>query len=224
MVAVGEATPIAGEVPEGVARTAEVVVEVTITAVAEIAATMIVTIPGIGTAEEEEGTAARTMTIARPGTITTGTRDRTRAREVEEVDTTSGTIRTRTTGIVARRTGSALVRTTLRREVAAEITVPEVTAAAITIVAATEVLPVGTMTARRPMTNATAVAEPAPEMITTLRRAEEQEQANGLITAAAAVAAEEAESVAVTSPVTRWDLRDRWDRREFRVAGETPAR
>lgn len=203
----------AGEIPPvGAVRTAEVVEGVIITA-AETAATTIGTIPGIGTAVEEEGTAARITTIARPGTTTTGTRVRTRA-----LDTTSGTIRIRTTGIVARRTGSAHVRTTLRREVAAaEITVPEVMAAII-IVAATEALPVGTMTARHPMTNATAVAEPAPVMITTRHRAaEEQAEVIGLITAAAAEVVEGAESVAVTSLAIRWDHPARWDRQEYRA-------
>lgn len=202
-------------------------VEATTTA-AETAATMIGTIPGTGTAEvAEEGTAARTTTIARPGTTTIGTRDRTRAPEVEvEEATTSATIRTRITGIVAHRTGSDRVRTILLREVAAgEITVPEVTAAAITIVAATEVLPVGTMTAHRPMTNATAVAEPAPVMITTRHRAAEEEQVevNDSTTAAAAEAVEEAESVVVTSLATQWDHHARWGRRESRAV-ETPAR
>lgn len=203
-----------------VARTA-VVEEVIITA----AATTIGIIRGIGTAVVgAEGTAVRTTTIALRGTTTTGTRGRTRAPEAEgAADTTSETIRTRIIGIVARRTGSALART-IRREAAGEITVPEVTAAII-IVAATEAPPVGTMTARRPTTNATAVAGPAPVMITTRRRAAEEAQANGLITAAAAGAAEEAElAAAVTSRAIRWDRRARWVRRGFHAAAEAPAR
>lgn len=95
-------TPIAGEVLEEAARTAAGV-EATTTEVAETAATMIETIPGTGTAEEE-ATAARTTIIARPGTITTGIHDRILARAVEEeeeADTTSGTIRIRCVAVVS---------------------------------------------------------------------------------------------------------------------------
>lgn len=92
MAGVAEGTPIAGEVPVVVARTA-VVEEVIITA----AATTIGIIRGIGTAVVgAEGTAVRTTTIALRGTTTTGTRGRTRAPEAEgAADTTSETIRTR---------------------------------------------------------------------------------------------------------------------------------
>lgn len=88
-----EGTHTAGEVPVVVARTAEGVVEEDIITAA---ATTIGIIPGIGTVAGAEETAARTTITARPGTTTIGTRDRTRAPEVEGVaDTTSGTIRTR---------------------------------------------------------------------------------------------------------------------------------
>lgn len=208
-------TPIAGEAPGAEVRTVEEVTTV------ETAATTIGTTPGIGTVAEE--TAARTTT-GRPGTITTGTRARIRDPEVEGEDTTSGTTRTRTTGIVARRTGSAHVRTILHREVAAEIIAPEATT--ITIVAATEALPADTTTAAAaplPMTtNATAAAEAAEpevaaEMITIPRPA--QLEAIASITAAAVEAGEVASE---TSPVTRWVRPVRWDHREFHAEAEAP--
>lgn len=196
----------------------------------EIAAITIGTIPGIGTAEEEEvevETAVRTIT-GRHGTITTGTRARIRAPEVEgeeEEDTTSGTTRTRTTAIAARRTGNAPAGTILRREVAVEIIAEATT---IIIVAATEALPADTTTAAaaplRTTTNATAAAaaadpEVAAEMITIPHPAEPE--AIGLITAAAAVVGASEE----TSPGTRWVRHDRWDRRGFPAEGPTlPAR
>lgn len=191
----------------------------------ETAAITIGTIPGIGTAEEVEvETAVRTIT-GRHGTITTGTRARIRAPEVEgeevEEDTTSGTTRTRTTAIAARRTGNALAGTILRREVAAEIIAEATT---ITIVAAMEALPADTTTAAaaplRTTTNATAAAAAAPEvaaeMITIPRPAEPE--AIGLITAAAAEAGASEE----TSPGTRWVRHDRWDRRGFPAEAPTP--
>lgn len=191
----------------------------------ETAAITIGTIPGIGTAEEEEvevETAVRTIT-GRHGTITTGTRARIRAPEVEgevEEDTTSGTTRTRTTAIAARRTGNAPAGTILRREVAAEIIAEATT---ITIVAAMEALPADTTTAAaaplRTTTNATAAAAVDPgvavEMITIPRPAEPE--AIGLITAAAAVVGASEE----TSPGTRWDRHDRWDRRGFPAEAPT---
>lgn len=191
----------------------------------EIAATTIGTIPGIGTAEEVEvevETAVRTIT-GRHGTITTGTRARIRAPEVEgeeEEDTTSGTTRTRTTAIAARRTGSAPAGTILRREVAAEIIAEATT---ITIVAATEALPADTTTAAaaplRTTTNATAAAAADPEVaaeMTTIPRPVEPE-AIALITAAAA----EAGASEGTSPGTRWAHRGRWDRRGFPAGDPT---
>lgn len=191
---------------------------------AETATITIGTTPGTGTVVEE--TAVRTIT-GRPGTITTGTRARIRDPEVEGEDTTSGTTRTRTTAIVAHRTGSAPVRTILRREVAAEIIALEATT--ITIVAATEALPADTTTvaaAPLPMTtNATAAAAAEPEVaaetITIPRPA--QPEAIASITAAAAEAGEVASE---TSPATRWARPVRWDRRGFHAeaAAPTPAR
>lgn len=200
----------------GAARTEGVVEVDTIT---EAAAITIGTIPGIGTvAVAAEGEAART----RPGTITIGTRARIRVPAEEAEDITSGTIRTRTTEIVVRRTVNVLARTTLRREVAV-IIVPAVTAEVI--IGATEAPAAGTMTVatrRRRTTNATATAE--PEMITIRRLAAaaavELEEANGSITAAAAGAGVAAELAEGTSG-TRWDHPVRWDRREYLGAGRT---
>lgn len=185
---------------------------------AETAATMTGTTPGIGTAE---GTTRTTITDLR-GTITTGTRVVGRIRAPAE-DTTSGTIRTiRITGIVARRTANAPVRTTRHRELAA-VTIVLAAMAEITT-AATEARPAaGTMTTtrRRRRTTSATTATAEPEMITTRRRRWVEREATGSITAAVAGAAEVAESA--TRAATRWARPVRWDRRGFR-AGAVRAR
>lgn len=212
-MAVEVGTPTAGvAVLVGAVRTAGAEEETTITV--EPAATTIGTTPATGTA-----VAVRTTITAHPGTITTGTPGRIRAPAEVVVDTTSGTIRTRITGIVVRRIVSVLVRITPRREVAV-ITVP-VAKAEVTIGAteAVEAPAAGTMT--RPMTNATAAA---PEMTTIRRRrsgAQREQVAavapavKGLITVAVAGDGAAVASAVGTNPVIRWARHARWGRRAF---------